>query len=230
MVAIKTYIKSLSALVFLLALAISASIFFQNENYMFVSLCAALISCIPFFTSFERNVNNAREIVVITVMIALCVAGRFIFMLIPHFKPVTALIIITGMYFGTDAGFMTGSLTALISNMQYGQGPWTVFQMAVWGLIGFAAGALNKKGLLKNKLLLILFTAFSGVIYSLIMDIYTTISTENTFIVEKYIAYVMFSLPIMIEYVVSNIIFILALEKPIGKKLLRIKTKYGLFQ
>ena len=230
MVVIKTYFKSLSALVFLLTLAISASIFFQNENYMIVSLVAALISCIPFFTSFERNVNNAREIVVIAVMIALCVAGRFIFMLIPHFKPVTALIIITGMYFGPDAGFMTGSLTALISNMQHGQGPWTVFQMAVWGLIGFVAGVLNKKGLLKNKLLLILFSALSGVIYSLIMDIYTTISTENTFILEKYITYVLFSLPIIIEYIISNIIFILALEKPIGKKLQRIKIKYGLFQ
>ncbi len=230
MVNIKRYIKSLVAAMCLLLLAISASLFLQNNGYMLISITAAVICCIPLFVSFEKNVNSSREIITIAVMIALSVAGRFIFTLIPHFKPVTALVIITGMYFGADAGFMTGSLTALLSNMQHGQGPWTVFQMAVWGLIGFLAGLLNIKGLLKNKLILILFSAFSGVAYSLIMDIYTTISTDSTFIIEKYLSYVLFSAPVMINYVVSNVIFMLILEKPIGKKLLRVKTKYGIFQ
>ena len=74
-----------------------------------------------------------------------------------------------------------------------------------------------------------LFSGISGVVYSLIMDIYTTISTENTFVPEKYIAYILFSLPVMANYIVSNVIFMLLLEKPIGKKLTRIKTKYGIF-
>ncbi len=230
MVVIKSYIKSVFSVICLLILAVSASIFLQNKNYMLISIVAAFISCIPFFISFEKNINSSRETVTIAVMIALSVAGRFIFTLIPHFKPVTALVIITGMYFGPDAGFMTGSLTALLSNMQHGQGPWTVFQMAVWGLIGFSAGLLNIKGLLKNKLMLLLFSAVSGIAYSLIMDIYTTISTDSTFIIEKYLTYVVFSMPVMIEYVISNIIFMLILEKPIGKKLLRVKTKYGVFQ
>lgn len=230
MVVIKKYIKSLAAAIVLLLMAIIASIIFKNKNYMLVSVLAAFISCMPFFIRFEKNTNSSRETVTVAVMIALAVAGRFIFTLIPHFKPVTALVIITGMYFGADAGFMTGSLTALLSNMQHGQGPWTVFQMAVWGLIGFSAGLINIKGLLKNRVVLILFSAISGVAYSLIMDIYTTISTESTFILEKYISYVIFSTPVLIEYVVSNVIFMLILEKPIGKKLARIKTKYGIFQ
>ena len=230
MVVIKAYLKSIISLIVITILAIFAIIFLKNDNYMIVSVLAAFISCIPFFTSFEKNVNTSREIVIIAVMVALAVAGRFVFALIPHFKPVTALVIITGMYFGVDAGFMTGSLTALISNMQYGQGPWTVFQMAVWGFIGFGAGILNLKGLLKNRFVLILYSAVAGVVYSLIMDIYTTISTESVFIVEKYLSYVLFSLPVMLEYIISNIVFMLVLEKPIGKKLLRIKTKYGIFQ
>ena len=230
MVVIKKYIKSLIAVAVLLGLSVTASIYLQNENYMLISLLAAFISCVPFFISFENNVQSSRETVTIAVMIALSVAGRFIFTLVPHFKPVTALVIITSMYFGPDAGFMTGSLTALLSNMQHGQGPWTVFQMAVWGFIGFGAGVLNLKGLLKNKFLLVSYSAIAGVVYSLIMDIYTTISTESVFIVEKYLSYVLFSLPVMLEYIISNIVFMLVLEKPIGKKLLRIKTKYGIFQ
>lgn len=229
MVNIKRNINSIIAVLSLILLAALSSIFLNNERYMLVCTIAAIISCIPFFIRFENKENNSREIVIIAVMIALSIAGRFIFTLIPHFKPVTALVIITGMYFGADAGFITGALTALLSNMQHGQGPWTVFQMAVWGLIGFTAGLLNKKKLLKNKIILIIFSAVSGIIYSLIMDVYTTISIDSTFSFARYLSYVAFSLPVMIEYIISNIVFILILEKPIGKKLARIKTKYGIF-
>lgn len=229
MVNIKNNIFSSLSIIFLLLLAVLSNIFLGNEKYMLVATVGALISIIPFFTAFENKRHTTREAVVIAVMIALCVSGRFIFTPIPHFKPVTALVIITGMYFGSDAGFITGSLTALVSNMQHGQGPWTVFQMAVWGLIGFFAGFLNKKGLLKNKVILLIFSGLCGVLYSLIMDVYTTISIDKVFSLERYLFYIATAVPIMLEYMISNTVFILVLEKPIGKKLSRIKTKYGLF-
>lgn len=231
MVVIKRYIPAIIAFLLLITLAVVGYILLGNEKYMLVSVLAAFISCIPFFAVFERKRNNSREVVLIGVMTALCIAGRFIFTLIPHFKPVTALVIITGMYFGADAGFITGSLTALLSNMQHGQGPWTAFQMAIWGLIGFLAGVINKRGLLdKNKLLLIVFSAISGVLYSLVMDIYTTLSIDGAFLLPRYITYVLFSLGVMFKYVISNIVFIIFLQKPIGKKLERVKIKYGVFK
>ena len=230
MVDIKKYKKSITSIIALIILAILSNLLLGNDKYMLIAIIAAFISLIPFFERFEQKQNTTREVVIIAVMIALSVAGRFIFTIVPHFKPVTALVIITGMYFGHDAGFITGSLTALLSNMQHGQGPWTVFQMTVWGLIGFISGILSKNGLLKNKVLLVLFSGLSGVIYSLVMDIYTTISVDSQFSFIRYFAYIMYSLPVMVEYIISNIVFILILEKPIGKKLNRIKTKYGVFK
>ena len=47
-----------------------------------------------------------------------------------------ALVMIMGVCSGPPAGFMTGALSALVSNMLLGQGPWTVWQMLAWGLIG----------------------------------------------------------------------------------------------
>ena len=158
MVHISKY-KSIFAILCLIILSIVSSLFLGNEKYMLVAIISAIIVLIPFFSRFERSKQNSREIVIIAVMTALCTASRIIFIFVPHFKPVTALVIITGMYLGCDAGFITGSFTALFSNMQYGQGPWTVFQMAVWGLIGFIAGFLNKRNLLeKNKVLLYSFS------------------------------------------------------------------------
>lgn len=219
-----------SALILLCLTAFLSGIFLKNEKYMLVATIGAFISMVPFFVSFENKKHSTREIVIIAVMIAICVAGRFIFTAIPHFKPVTALVIITGMYFGSEAGFLTGSLTALVSNMQFGQGPWTVFQMAVWGLIGFFSGIINKRDLLsEKKLVLSLYAGLCGVIFSLLMDIYTTIGIDSGFSVKRYLFYVSSSLPVMLEYIVSNIVFVLLCEKPIGRKLNRIKTKYGIF-
>lgn len=229
MVHIKTF-KSIFAAFCLIGIAVLSNIFLGNEKYMLTAVIAAIITLIPFFMSFEKKRINTRELILIAVMISLCVASRAIFILIPHFKPVTAMVIIVGMYFGGDAGFITGSFTALISNFQYGQGPWTVFQMAVWGLIGFLAGFLNTRGLLnKNKLILTVFSFICGVVFSLIMDIYTTISLDSSFSVARYLMYVSSSVPVMAEYAISNVIFILILNKPIGKKLERIKIKYGIF-
>lgn len=228
MVNIKTYLISISSVILLIVLAIVSYILLGNEKYMLTAIIAAIISCIPFFVRFHKKNNSSREVVTIAVMIALCVASRIIFIIVPHFKPVTALIIITSLYFGADAGFITGSFTALLSNMQYGQGPWTIFQMTSWGLIGFAAGALNKR-ILKNKFVLYMFSAISGVVFSLIMDIYTVISVDYVFSFSRYLSYVFVSIPVMLEYVVSNAVFMLILYKPIGKKLERVKTKYGIF-
>ena len=86
-------------------------------------------------------------------MTALSVSGRFLFAMLPGFKPVTAIIIITALYFGAQAGFMTGALTALISNIYFGQGSWTPFQMLAWGIVGLLGGILSGY-LKKNKWLL----------------------------------------------------------------------------
>lgn len=225
----KKYIISTICVLLLFAAAAAGFFLLDDRKYMTVSLAAAVIACVPFFIGFEKNKTSEREMVLIAVMSAISVISRFIFAALPHFKPVTAIVIITGMYFGCDAGFVTGALTAIISNFYYGQGPWTPFQMAVWGLIGFIAGLLNRKKLLENRLALVAFSALCGALFSVLMDIWTTLSADGTFSVNRYIMFVISSLPVMAEYVVSNVIFILILKKPIGKKLERMKTKYGLF-
>ena len=56
--------------------------------------------------------------------------------------------IIAGVAFGGEAGFLVGAIVGLVSNMFLGQGPWTPWQMFSFGIIGFLAGVLFRKGLL----------------------------------------------------------------------------------
>lgn len=216
--------------VFLVApLIVLCGVFFLGDRkYAFVSLALSVVACIPFFVSFEKGKNDARRIVIIAVMTALSVAGRFVFAPIPFFKPVTAIVIITAIYLGAEAGFITGAFSAVVSNFYFGQGPWTPFQMFAWGLIGFLAGLLAKR-LLECKVLLIIFGALSGVVFSFIMDVWTTLWADGTFNIARFIASITTAAPFTVVYMVSNVIFLLLLTKPIGRKLQRLKTKYGIF-
>lgn len=201
----------------------------EDRKYNIISIIIALLSCVPFFVRFEKGKSGAREMIVIAVMSAFSVVGRLIFAPIPAFKPVTAITIISGVALGPEAGFIVGSMTAVVSNMFYGQGPWTPFQMFVWGFIGFLAGVIFRKSKKPNRILLSIVGAFGGVLFSLLMDIWTTLSLDGEFLLSRYLVNVASSLSFMAIYAVSNIVFLVVLAHPFLEKLNRIKTKYGIF-
>lgn len=214
-------------LVLIPAVILLGSVLFRDKQYAWISLCVAAAGCIPFFLSFEKGKSGSKKMIIIAVMVALSVVGRILFAPVPGFKPVTALVVITAMYFGGEAGFMTGALTAVISNFYFGQGPWTPFQIFIWGLIGLLAGLLAKP-LKKSKLALILYGAFSGVVFSMLMDVWTVLWWDGSFHWGRYWAAIVSALGFTVVYAVSNVVFLLLLGKPVGVKLERIKDKYGL--
>ena len=198
------------------------TVVFDARSHLFISLSVAMLSLALFFLGIEKKSIGARRMVIVSVMVALSVIGR----LIPFFKPITAITIITAVYLGSEAGFLTGALSALISNFYFGQGTWTPFQMLAFGLIGFFAAFLS--GFVKkSRGFLIFYGVMSGILYSLIMDVWNVISYNSTFNLSLYCASVLAALPHTLLYSVSNFIFLWFMAKPFGEKLERIKIKYG---
>lgn len=208
-------------------LIIAGALLYPERSYAFISLAVVIFACVPFFLSFEKKNSSARKVVLLAVMTAFSVAGRFIFAPIPFFKPVTAMVVIAGMYFGCEFGFLTGALSALISNFYFGQGAWTPFQMFSWGIIGFIAGVISNP-LIKNKVILILYGVFAGIAYSLMMDVWTVLWMDGYFNIGRFYAAVVTALPVTVKYIISNIIFLLILTPLFKKKIERLKTKYGI--
>lgn len=218
------YLYITGCLAFVLLLTIYSVI---NRQYNFVSIVLVFLSCVPFYFRFESRKPHTREVVILSVMITLTIASRVIFALTPGFKPMAALIIICGMVFGKEAGFLCGSLSAFASNMFFGQGPWTPFQMLAFGLIGYIAGVLNKRKWLENKYLLLGYGVICGIGYSLFMDIWTVLSLDQVFNIYRYMVVIVSAIPFMIIYAVSNVIFLFILTPILLKRFERIKWKYG---
>lgn len=218
-----------AALVAVPLVAVLGMTLFGGKRWDIAAVLTAFLCCVPFFLSFEKRKPAAREVVLIAVMTAFSVAGRVIFAVIPFFKPVTAVVMIAAMYFGPQAGFMTGAMSALISNIWFGQGAWTPFQMFCWGFIGWMAGVLNRRGWLEKPVLLCIYGAAAGALYSLVMDMWTVLSVDGAFSMSRWLAVAVSSLPIMAVYCVSNMVFLLLLRKPLGRKLHRLKAKFGVF-
>lgn len=210
------------------AVVVGGALLFQEKHYAWIALCVAVFSCLPLFFCFERKESAARELIVLAVLVALSAAGRFVFAWVPGFKPVTAVTVIAALYLGREAGFVVGSLSAVVSNFYFGQGPWTPFQMFAWGFLGFLAGALAGP-LKRRKIWLVLYGVLAGVLFSFLMDVWTTLWADGTFRLGRYMAALITAVPFTVEYAVSNVVFLLLLTKPIGEKLERIKRKYGLF-
>ena len=217
-------------LIFLLAIPAAAVLgltVLKDVKWVVWTVAAAVLSAVPFVLTLERRRHPLTKLILIAAMIALAVGGRVLFYALPGFKPVTAMVILAALYFGPEAGYLTGSFAALISNFYFGQGPWTPFQMAAWGLIGFAAGLMAKQ-LKKSLVLLALYGALVGVLYSLVLNFEHTVVTLGAFSWNEYVAVTVASLGFTAVYAVSNVIFLLVLYKPVGKILERVTVKYGL--
>lgn len=224
------FIASIIILLIMIPLTIAFGVYKLNDRkYIFVSLLVIIYAMIPFFMTFEKRKPQPREIVVIATMAAIAVLGRMAFFMIPQFKPVAAIVIITGVCFGAQAGFLTGALAAFVSNFFFIQGPWTPWQMFSFGIIGFIAGILFKNGKLKNnRTILCIFGGLSTFfIYGGIMNLCALVMIMPRFTFKALLAEYVTGVPFDLIHAGSTVTFLFLISKPMIEKLERIKIKYG---
>lgn len=227
----KRTISAAALILLVIPATLLAGVFLLDDRkYYFISLLLVVYSMVPFFFVFEKRKPQARELIVISVLTAIAVAGRVAFFMVPQFKPVVAIVIITGVCFGAEAGFLVGAMTGFVSNFFFGQGPWTPWQMFCFGIIGFLAGILFQKGLLSTRRLslciyggLTTFVIYGGLINisSLLMS--TPVVTKEA-VIAIYMAAIWFDL----IHATATVVFLFFLSKPFLEKLERIKIKYGM--
>ena len=204
--------------------------FLEGRKYYFISLLILLECMLPFFLIFEGRRPQARELVLIAILVAMNVAGRAAFFMLPEFKPVVAMTILAGVAFGGETGFLVGAMTMLVSNMLFSQGPWTPWQMFAMGIVGWLAGVLYRKGVLRrSRLSLCVFGVLcSTVIYGGIMNPAAALMWAGKLNWPTVLSYYITGIPVDLVRAAATAAFLLLGAEPMLEKLDRIKTKYGL--
>ena len=204
--------------------------YLDNKKYYFISLLILLECMAPFFLLFEGRKPQARELVVIAVLCAVAVAGRAALFMLPQCKPVMALTILAGVAFGGEAGFLVGAMTMLLSNLLFAQGPWTPYQMFAMGIIGFLAGLLFRRGLLRrSRVSLAVFGALAAiVVYGGIMNPVSALLWSQALNGAVLLTYYLSGFPMDLIQAIATFLFLWFAAEPMLEKLERIKVKYGL--
>lgn len=206
-------------------------VFLHQRKYYFISLLLVLEAIASFFFSFERRKPKIREIMVVATLCAITVAGRAAFYMVPNVKPMAALVILSGVSLGGEIGFLVGAFSMLVSNIFFGQGPWTPWQMFAMGILGFLAGVIFRKDmpLTRKKIIGLCVFGFLSVVifYGGIMNLASVIMYQDNVNVEMIIAACGMGLPFDVIHGASTAVFLLIGAKPILEKLGRVKKKYG---
>ncbi len=185
-------------------------------------------------SSFKKT--KVRLLVLTSVIIALAVAGRAAFFMLPQVKPIVAIVIAGSYCLTPSAGFIVGMMSAFVSNFMFGQGPWTIWQMLAMGLLGMIAGiagSKNRKAKTNQgdrRYRNIKIATMGGIgtffIYGLLTDIWTIIAVGDITIESVLFVY-MAAIPFNMIFAIATFIFLLLIANPMINKIDRIKIKYG---
>ena len=229
----KTNLFSALSLLVLIPATLFLGTHLRGRWHYLTSTLVILEAMLPFFLTFEARKPQARELVTIAVMAALAVAGR-VAIPVPNFKAVTGIVMITGIAFGPQAGFMTGAISAFASNFFYAQGPWTPWQMLAYGMGGFLAGVFFRRRNPNPRLDALLQTVFGFVAVMVmvgpLLDACTIFTTGARISWKFATAVLVAGLPHNVTHAASCAATIFLLGKPLLTKLDRLKTKYGMLR
>jgi len=185
-----------------------------SEYAAFLSFILVLLIIGVIFAEFEESSITSKEVALIGILAAITAASRIPFAALPNIKPCTFLIIVTGLVFGALAGAMVGSLTALVSNFFFGQGPWTAWEMLGWAMVGMVAGYVGRKHPNFGVKEIILLGIVLGLAYNLLLDFSSWITfyrAEPSLFLPTFIA----GIPFGILHIVGNVIFAIILGVPV---------------
>lgn len=223
----RSTIVTLLVFVLLMPLTLYFGTKLPGRSYYITGTLMILEMLVPMFMSFEGGKPGARKLVVIAVLCAITVISR-VAIPIPHFKPMFAIIMLSGIAFGPQTGFVVGAISAFVSNFFVGQGAYTPWQMFAYGAGGLLAGALFWKHRQKPWVYAA-FGFFATLLWvGPLLDTSSVFLTLTVFNWKNVLLLYLSGLPINLIQSVSTALTMLILAKPFLDKLDRMNLKYGM--
>lgn len=203
----------------------------QGRSYYLLSALVALEIMVPFFMAFEGRRPQPRELVTVAVMSALVTIAR-VAVPLPSFKPTFAVIMLAGVAFGPETGFIVGALGALGSDFFYGQGPFTPWQMMAYGMAGLLSGFVYQHNWLprKNWVMGLFCFVCTVTLIGPLLDTSTVTIIATKFTWENMLPIYISGFPVNVSQGTCSFLTVLLFGDAILEKLDRVKTQYGMME
>lgn len=202
----------------------------KYHAYFLLSMVILACIMVPFFIRFEFRNITGREVVILAILAAIAAVGRVPFAGLPSVQPTSFVIMITGLVFGAESGFIVGAVAAIVSNIFLGQGPWTPWQMYAWGMMGMTAGLLRNIDWMNKRWVLCIFGFVWGYLFGWFMNIWIIVSNMSNISWEFIVGIYISSFYHDLAHALSNVLFIAIFSVSWIKIINRTKIKYGLFE
>jgi energy-coupling factor transport system substrate-specific component len=178
------------------------------------------------FAWYERSRPPARLVALVAALAALAVAGRLVLTPLPNVVATTDIALITGYALGAAPGFAVGALAAPVSNIWLGQGPWTAWEMAGWGLVGLGgAWVAVVSGRRLNRLGLAAVCGFAGLAYGALLDYSVMVTYGGEQSLDRYLALSARGVPFNLAHMAGNVAIALAAGPALVRMISRFRSR-----
>ena len=178
------------------------------------------------FAWYERSRPPAQVVALVAALAALAIAGRIAFAAFPNVKPTTDIVIFAGYALGGAPGFAVGALAALVSNFWFGQGPWTPWQMAGWGLCGVLGAVLALGARNAGRLTLAGTCAFAGILYGALMNFSLMATYGGDLSLRHFLVLEARAIPFEVAHVLGNVVLALLAGPAMVRMLVRFRRRF----
>jgi energy-coupling factor transport system substrate-specific component len=178
------------------------------------------------FAWYERSRPPSQVVALVAALAALAIAGRIAFAAFPNVKPTTDIVIFAGYALGGAPGFAVGALAALVSNFWFGQGPWTPWQMAGWGLCGILGAALALGGRNAGRLSLAATCGFAGIAYGALLNFSLMATYGGDLSLQRFGVLEARAVPFDVAHAAANVALALIAGPAMVRMLIRFRERF----
>lgn len=178
------------------------------------------------FAWYERSRPPSQVVALVAALAALAIAGRIAFAAFPNVKPTTDIVIFAGYALGGAPGFAVGAFAALVSNFWFGQGPWTPWQMAGWGLCGVLGALLALGTRNAGRLTLAATCGFAGILYGALLNFSLMATYGGDLSWRHFLVLEARAVPFEIAHVLGNVALALVAGPAMVRMLVRFRERF----
>jgi energy-coupling factor transport system substrate-specific component len=178
------------------------------------------------FAWYERSRPPSQVVALVAALAALAIAGRIAFAAFPNVKPTTDIIVFAGYALGGAPGFAVGAFAALGSNLWFGQGPWTPWQMAAWGLCGVLGAALALVTRNASRFALAGICGLAAILFGTLMNFSTMAISGGELSWEKFWFYEGRAVAFEVAHFTANVALALVAGPAMVRMLVRFRERF----